>query len=236
MPTLVLDIETVGEEYQSFDADTKDALTHWINRQTDDPDERKRLQAQVKDELGFSPLTGRVVALGVLDVEKDKGTVYFDPGESEAEETMEENYTLKPLPEADMLTSFWQGAQHYDTFVTFNGRGFDIPFLLVRSAVHGVKPTKNLMSNRYLGSQWAGAKHIDLLDQLSFYGAVRRPGNLHMWCRAFGIKSPKADGITGHDVAKLFRNGKSLDIARYNIGDLKATRDLFDRWQKFLSA
>lgn len=236
MPTLVLDIETAGEVYKDFDSDTKDALTHWIERQTNDPNEQKRLKNQVKDELGFSPLTGRIVALGVLDVEKNKGTVYFDPGESKSEETAEDNYALKPVSEADMLQSFWAGALHYDTFVTFNGRSFDIPFLLVRSAVHSVKPTKNLMSNRYLGSQWAGAKHVDLLDQLSFYGAVRRPGNLHMWCRAFGIKSPKADGVTGHDVAKLFRAGRSLDIARYNIGDLKATRDLYDRWQNFLSA
>ena len=69
--------------------------------------------------------------------------------------------------------------------ITFNGRGFDCPFILIRSAVHKIKPTKDLMPNRYNGV------HIDLLDQLTFYGASRRKFSLDMWCKTFGIKAPK---------------------------------------------
>ena len=84
--------------------------------------------------------------------------------------------------------------------------------MAVRSAVHKIKATKDLMSNRYLNSQKFGATHIDLFDQLTFYGAVRRKGGLHLWCRAFGITSPKAQGVTGDDVANLFKekNTKKL--------------------------
>ncbi|MDP2650591.1 MAG: ribonuclease H-like domain-containing protein, partial [bacterium] len=129
---------------------------------------------------------------------------------------------------------FWEAAKSYDEFISFNGRGFDAPFLMIRSAVHKIKPTKDLMSNRYLNSQWSGAKHIDLQDQLTFYGAVRRKGSLHLWSRAFGIKSPKAEGISGEDVGRLFREKQFLDIARYNVDDLKATKGLYDFWKSYL--
>lgn len=233
MPTLILDIETVGENYDDMDETTQAALTAWVDRETSDEDKKERLIAQAKEGLGFSPLTGQIVALGVLDYEKKKGKVYYS-ADKEEEETTEDIYTLSPMPEKDMLENFWKGAAKYDTFVTYNGRSFDIPFIMVRSAVHGVRPTKNLMSNRYLSMQ-RGAAHIDLLDQLSFYGAVRRPGSLHLWTRVFGIKSPKADGIDGYQVAQLFADKKFLDIARYNSRDLSATAELYARWQKYFN-
>lgn len=233
MPTLILDIETVGEKFDEMDKSTQEALTAWIEREAAEGERREALLKQVKEGLGFSPLTGKIVALGVLDYEKNKGTVYYDSPASDSEASEYEQFTLKPTSEKEMLESFWAGAKQYDTFVTFNGRSFDIPFIAVRSAVHGIRPTKNLMSNRYLSMQ-RGGYHVDLYDQLSFYGAVRRPGSLHLWTRVFDIKSPKADGITGYDVARLYAEGKHLDIARYNAGDLAATRDLYTRWQKYL--
>ena len=56
-----------------------------------------------------------------------------------------------------------------------------------------------------------------------------------MLSRAFGIKSPKDSGVMGDDVTKLFREGKYLDIARYNVGDLWATKELYDYWKKYLA-
>lgn len=232
--TLILDIETVGENYDEMDEATQNALTGWVERRIPDEGEQEKLIKQTKEELGFSPLTGKIVALGVLDYEKGKGKVYFDPANKEEEETTEDIYTLSPTGEKEMLEHFWAGAAKYDTFVTFNGRSFDIPYIMVRSAVHNIKPTKNLMSNRYLSMQ-RGAAHIDLLDQLSFYGAVRRPGSLHLWTRALGIKSPKEDGVNGYEVGRLFAEGKSLDIARYNARDLTATKDLFEYWEKYFN-
>jgi hypothetical protein len=91
------------------------------------------------------------------------------------------------------------------------------------------------MSNRYLNNQKFNASHIDLQDQLTFYGAVRRKPSLHLACRAFGIKSPKAEGITGDDVKKLFKDKEYLKIARYNSGDLQATKELYEKWDKFIN-
>ena len=90
------------------------------------------------------------------------------------------------------------------------------------------------MSNRYLGSQRFDAKHIDLMDQLSFYGAVwQRKGSLHLWCRLFGIKSPKGQGVNGDEVSGLYAKGEYKKIAEYNSWDLEATKKLYERWQEY---
>ncbi len=234
MSKLVFDIETIGEDFETLDETTQKALTYWIEKQAQTQQEADKQFVEVKNNLGFSPLTGQIVAVGVYDVEKDKGAVYFQAPQAEISDSEEDNIKFRVLDEKEMLEQFWNLAQKYDEFVSFNGRTFDVPFLLIRSAIHGIRPTKNLMANRYFSSQPKNAKHIDLLDQLTFYGAVRRRGSLHLFARAFGIESPKAAGITGDQVGQLFQEKKFLDIAKYNVGDLIATKKLFEKWEKFV--
>ena len=234
MPKLIFDIETIGENFDELDSATRDVLTKWIKKDSESEEEYVKALEELKSGLGFSPLTGQIVAIGVLDYDKNQGVVYFQaPGEN-LKEFQEENITFKPCSEKEMLENFWKGAEKYNEFITFNGRSFDAPFLAVRSAVHKIKTSKDLMSNRYLSSQRFGATHIDLFDQLTFYGATRRKGGLHLWCRAFGIISPKAQGVTGDDVAQLFKEKKYKEIAKYNVGDLNATKELYDYWKNYI--
>ena len=236
MPKLIFDIETIGENFDELDSDTRDVLTKWIKKDSESEEEYVKALEELKSGLGFSPLTGQIVAIGVLDYDKNQGVVYFQaPGEN-FKEFQEENITFKPCTEKEMLENFWKGSEKYNEFITFNGRGFDAPFLAVRSAVHKIKVSKDLMSNRYLSSQRFGATHIDLFDQLTFYGATRRKGGLHLWCRAFGITSPKAQGVTGDDVTQLFKEKKYKEIARYNVGDLMATKELYDYWKNYIKS
>jgi DNA polymerase elongation subunit (family B) len=233
MATLVLDIETVGEDFDTLDETTQEVLLRWTKVSAGSEEELRAKTEEVKNGLGFSPLTGYICAIGILDVERGRTMVLYQaPGTSDVEQT-EEGVRYRPMSEEEMLQEFWRVATQYDTFVTFNGRGFDIPFILLRSAVYGIRPTRDLMSNRYLGSQ-RGVTHVDLLDQLTFYGATMRRPSLHLVCRSWGIKSPKADGVTGDDVAGLYHAGRYLDIARYNVGDLHATRDVYQRWSECL--
>ena len=196
--------------------------------------EYKEALRELKSGLGFSPLTGEIVVIGVLDCGKNQGVVYFQAPGEDIKEFSKDNITFKQATEKEMLEKFWQGAKEYDEFIGFNSRGFDVPFIMTRSAIHGVKPTRNLMEGRYLYQQRDG-KHIDLQDQLTFYGAVWKKGNLHLWSRAFGIKSPKSEGVTGDDVGQLFKDKKFLEIAKYNAGDLRATKELYEKWEKYLN-
>ncbi len=234
MSKLIFDIETIGEDFESLDETTQSVLTHWLKKEAESSAEYNEALAELKGRLGFSPLTGEIVALGIFDTERGHGAVYYQaPGESPVE-LEESGIKFKAMTEKEMLENFWKISQSYSEFVTFNGRAFDVPFLMIRSAIHGLRPSRDLMSNRYLNSQKFDAKHIDLFDQLTFYGALRRKGGLHLWCRAFGIKSPKDEGVTGDDVGRLFKEKKFLEIAKYNAGDLHATDKLYNYWEKFL--
>ncbi|MBI2024209.1 ribonuclease H-like domain-containing protein [Candidatus Giovannonibacteria bacterium] len=235
MAKLIFDIETIGEDFESLDETSKEALTRWIKKDTDSKEEYEKELQSLKEGLGFSPFTGQIVAIGVLDYEKNKGVVTYQAPEEDIKEFEEENIRYKAMSEKTMLENFWSGAYNYNEFVTFNGRGFDVPFLMIRSAIHKIKPSKDLMSNRYIGSQKFGAIHIDLQDQLTFYGCLKRRGGLHIMSRAFGIKSPKDQGIKGEDVGRLFKEKKYTDIAKYNAGDLFATKELYTYWKNYLS-
>lgn len=230
---LVFDIETVGEAWDSLDEATQENLSYWIREGADDDESYRYEMQKLKEGMGLSPLTGFIVAVGVYDTEKEKGAVYFSAPNATLPESEENGISCKPMGEKEMLVQFWKVAAVCSEFVSFNGRSFDAPFLAIRSMVHGVRPSKDLLSNRYLSSQ-RGCAHIDLMDQLTFYGAARFRKSLHLFCRAFGIQSPKASGTTGDDVAALYRDKKYLNIARYNAGDLRATSALYKRWQEFL--
>lgn len=233
MSTLIFDIETIGEEWEDFDETTKHMLSRWIDRTAKSDAERESEIKDLKEGLGFSPLTGSIVAIGLYDLERKHGVVYYVTEEDEEEYQVGE-YTLKPRSEKDMLVAFWEGAKHYDTFVTFNGRAFDVPFMMLRSAIGDIRPTQNLMEGRYLYQQKT-VKHIDLQDQLTFYGAMLRKPSLHLFCRAFGIESPKAAGVAGDDVAELFKERQFRTIAEYNVRDVVATTELYEKWLKYFA-
>ncbi|MFW5703496.1 MAG: ribonuclease H-like domain-containing protein [Patescibacteria group bacterium] len=236
MKTLILDIETIGEPFEAIDPETQEHLTKRIRRDASNEEEYQELLEQTKKELGLSPLTGEVIVIGLTDYATHQSTVYFQAPESDIPDRFSEGeVTYIKTTERGMLRSFWDIARNYNTFVTFSGWQFDIPFLNIRSALNRIKPSQNLMVNRFLNNQRTGVFHIDLQDQLSYYAAVKKKGSLHMWSRAIGIESPKTEGVLAEDVSKLFYAGKYLDIARYNARDIKATEQLFDFWDTYLN-
>lgn len=221
MPAVVFDIETVGDDFELLDDASKEFFLK--NAET------KEEIVEAKESLNFSPLTAQIVAIGMLDVETDKGVVYFQNGDSQYEKFVEGDITYISANEKEILNLFWNQISRYNQFITFNGRTFDCPFLMIRSAIHQIKATKNLVPYRY-----SVTPHVDLADQLSFYDALRRKFSLHMWCRAFNIASPKEEGISGADVKGLYKKGKYTDIARYCMRDIQATKKLFFYWDKYL--
>ena len=233
MSTLIVDIETVGENWGDIDEVTKDALTRWVNQLNLSEEEKRSKLTDIENSLGFSPLTGFIVALGVYDIDRKQGTVYYQGSENDVDEQMGE-FFYRPRPEKEMLAEFWEGVTLYDTVVTFNGRAFDLPFILHRSVVCGVVPTVDLMRYRYLTQQQV-PYHVDLQDQLTFYGSMMKRPGLHLFCRAYGVPSPKEGGVSGDDVAGLFYSKKSRDIAKYNSRDLLATALLYEKWRAYLA-
>ena len=221
MSRVVFDIETLGFPIESFDEVQQEYLLKFA-----DTDEKRETEIQ---KLNLYPLTAQIIAIGMLNPETNAGKVFYQADVSEQFSSDDGKVEFVSGDEQQVLKLFWESVQHYDQFITFNGRSFDCPFLMLRSAIAGVKPTRNLLPYRY-----DAAIHCDLLEQLTFYGAFRK-FNLDFYCKAFGIKSPKSEGITGLSLGPLFREGKFREIAKYCMGDIQATAELFRRWEKFLN-
>ncbi len=221
MACVAFDIETVGWDLEELDEATRENLMKRVETPED--------EEEVRGSLNFYPITAQIVTVAMVDCDSGRGSVFFQSPGSRMQAFQEGGAEFIPGTEEDILRNFWERMRGYSRFVTFNGRGFDCPFLLLRSGIKRIKPTRELMPNRY-----DARTHVDLCDQLSFYGAFRRRFGLDMWCRAFGIKSPKEEGVQGDQVKGMFQQGQHLEIARYCLRDVHATRELFAHWEKFI--
>lgn len=228
---LIFSVETVGHDFDSFDDLTKDVLACSLHERCDGSIFKRN--GIGRSQLADLPLMGEIVSIGVYDLSRENGAVYFKGDEGMSEEQMEGEMKLKPLKsEKEILEHFWSVAGHYTEFISFNGDRKDVPFIMVRSAVHGVRATKDLMSARKLNEQRFDAVHVDIREQMTFYGALEQPGELHVWCNAFGIKSPATAEVT--DVDAAFDEKRYRDVALRTVANMKAIHDLYVRWDSTL--
>jgi DNA polymerase elongation subunit (family B) len=236
MATLVFDIETSALPREQFDA----AQLEYLFREAEKlPDEaaRETRRAEIQRQFNLWPLTAQVVCIAMLNADTSRGQVLFtaEDYETDAAEAGPVEF-VACVDEIEMLTAFWDVAQHYDAIATFNGRGFDVPFLYLRSALLNVPVTRK----NWLGYRFATEPHCDLAEQLTFYGVSGREGaarrfNLDFYCKAFGIESPKSQGVTGMDVNDLIAAGRYREIAEYCLRDVQATVLLYQIWKERLS-
>jgi len=236
MATLVFDIETSALPLESFD----EVQTEYLFRDCErivDLSEREKRRAEILQMLNLWPFTSRVLCIAMLNADTSRGQVLFTADDYDDEDT-----EVGPVEfvaccdEVEMLTAFWDVAKHYDTIVTFNGRGFDVPFLYLRSAQLNVPITRK----DWLGYRYQTEPHCDLAEQLTFYSVSGRDGaarkfNLDFYCKAFGIESPKSYGVTGLDVNHLMHEGRFREIAEYCLRDVIATVKLHQIWKERLA-
>lgn len=235
MAKLVFDIETTALPLETFD----EAQQEYLFREAGKIGEEAARQAkrlEIQHLFSLWPLTARVVCIAMLNAETSRGQVLFA-----AEDYVDEGEEAGPvefvpcMDEAEILTAFWDVARHYEGVITFNGRGFDVPFIYLRSALLNVPISRK----DWLGYRYQSESHCDLADQFTFYGGSRegaaRRFNLDFYCKAFGIESPKSQGITGMDMGQLLAEGRHRDIAEYCLRDVKATMLLYHIWRERLA-
>ncbi|GAB4292434.1 MAG: hypothetical protein Kow0098_12400 [Ignavibacteriaceae bacterium] len=228
MKKIVFDIETCSFPFESLDESQREYLLRYAEKEKD----AETREEKISDAIRFTslyPFTAKVVAIGIYDPDKNKGYIYYESDSFEQWLSEDEKFHYKGLPESEMIKSFWKITEVTDQVITFNGRQFDVPFLMLRSALLGIKPGKNFMGNRFDTST-----HIDLLEQFTFFGITRK-FNLDFYCRAFGIKSPKSKDISGMEVKTLYEAGRIKDIAVYCGKDVEATAGLFRIWNEYLN-
>lgn len=224
MKKLVIDIETVGTPWEEHDTYVREYLIKGMNEA--EAEEEKRRGA-------LSPFTGRIVAIGVVNVENGRSCALYEvPGQTELITRKEGNRTLISGSERQILERFWDFLDKGDRFISFNGRQFDGPFLMIRSAIHEIVPKRDLVGNRYRFHP-----NCDLREVLNFNGTINSRQmrfNLDLACKTFGITSSKTDGMDGRAVEALYRAGRYEDIATYCLEDVRATSELYLKLERTL--
>lgn len=236
MATLVFDIETSALPIDQFDEAQQEYLFREANK-IEDPLAKHARKCELEQQMSLYPLTSRVVCIAMLNVDSQRGKVLYLADDFEEGPAEEGPVDFTPCPdETELIAGFWEAASRFNSVVTFNGRGFDVPFLYLRSALLNVPITRK----DWLGYRYQTEPHCDLAEQLTFYCVSGRDGaarkfNLDFYCKAFGIESPKAQGVTGMDVGRMLAAGQSRAVAEYCLRDVRATVELYQIWKERLS-
>ncbi len=128
---------------------------------------------------------------------------------------------------------FWRGWYQYDmpTFVTFNGRTFDLPLMELAAFRYGISvpawfnlADKSFEQRRNRYNQNA---HLDLQDVLTNFSATRFNGGLNLAANILG--RPGKMGIAGHMVQDLHAEGQVERINDYCRCDVLDTYFVFLR-------
>ena len=219
MKRLVIDIETVGTPWEEHDPYVREYLIKGMNEA--EAEEEKRRGA-------LSPFVGRIVVIGVLNVDDGRMAAFYEiPGKPHLDTRREGDRTYISGSEKEILEKFWELFDPDDRFITFNGRQFDGPFLMIRSAIHGVTPKRDLVGKRY-----DFHPNCDLREALNFMGTIysrQMRFNLDLACKSFGIESSKSDSIDGRAVETMYRAGRYREIADYCLEDVRATGELYQK-------
>ena len=228
MRQIVFDIETCAFPQETLTERQREYLFRYAEKEHD-PEIRDEKLEEAARYLSLYPYTARVIAISIYDLSKDKYLTYFESGTPVEWKSDDESSYYKGLTEEDMLSSFWKIISQVDRVITFNGKYFDVPFLLLRSAVLRVKPSKIISTGKY-----DNKNHIDLLDQLTFSGLTKK-FNLDFYCQAFGVESSKSNEVNGMEVKNLYEAGKIKEIAQYCREDVRATFELYKIWDEYLN-
>ena len=167
---------------------------------------------------GFPPAPfHQVVALGVLWLDPNYGfrrLGAFGPDDQ------------APFDEATVLNEFaaFVGKER-PHFVTYNGRGFDLPVLTLRMMRHGITFAA-YYSDRDYRYRFSDQGHIDLQDVLTDYGASRRP-SLDALSRLIGL--PGKMDVDGSKVQAMYEAGQHQEIRDYCLHDVVQTAFVFLR-------
>lgn len=221
--TIAFDIEVAGFPWEEVDEITRGYL---LSREHD-PQKRE----VVPERTGLYPGLGKVIAIGMWLIGEDRGMILLEGAKLEESRNWEKVPGSKIFrgDEKAILERFWEMVGRTKTqrmlprLVSFNGRDYDGPVLMIRSAQLGVKPSRQMVPKRYDMSE-----HCDLMEVFNFMGATRDRYSLEYWCRRFDIESPKGS-IDGSQVARVYRQGRIDDIGEYCLRDVRATAQLYQR-------
>jgi len=111
--------------------------------------------------------------------------------------------------------------------VTYNGRSFDLPVIVMRALCHAVA-LPWYYRDRAIRYRYSEDGHLDLCDWLADHGATRA-GKLDAVAQLIGL--PGKLGVDGSQVEGLYLAGRLDAIQHYCLADVAQTALLFLRFR-----
>lgn len=124
--------------------------------------------------------------------------------------------------EPEILQAFWPLALGVDRFVGHNALDFDLPFILKRSIIHRIKPSRFISFARY--------RSEPIFDTMREWDnwASGPATSLDRLAKILGLETSK-QGIDGSQVYDFFKAGRLEEIYDYCLRDVELTRKIYKR-------
>ena len=160
------------------------------------------MDKQISKEMrSFNPLFSKIICIGLKS---------------------ENGFVALKGEEKDILVKFWEYAKEHNIFVTHNGYGFDIPFIVVRSAINKIDYHNKIWLNKF---SMMGSNHFDTMLFFSQNGAFTN-GRIDIIAKTLGIDVP--DGrFDGREVERLYKEGKMNEIIHHCGEDVELTEKVY---------
>jgi hypothetical protein len=145
---------------------------------------------------------------------------------------VEIDYALTEAEEPAMVRKAWDRIAEYDgRIATWNGRGFDARWLVVRSLALGIQPS---VPPEVIGDwmrKYNSTYHVDCKLLLLDGDGMSKEG-MSEWCRLLGIP-PKLEGMDGSQVYPAFLRGDHQLIKDYLHSDIRGVQGIYARIAPF---
>jgi len=192
----------------------------WHGQRTPDlePAELRRKAASLH------PLLGWIVCISVIRAPEDPEF----PNEPRS------YVAARPEEERAMLEAFWADLARFPAdrpilWITFNGKRFDVPFLLARTLHYGLAPTRLDVLQTH---RWRNRPHCDLW---TLFADASMNMALEDLCTLLQVPNPKLHG-QGFLIEELLRTEGIEGVRRYCEADAAATLACFARIRRLYPA
>ena len=212
MLNLVLDIETLPCDEKTRDILPEISPPSRLKTEKQISEWKKKMLPKLKENqllfTALNPNYGRIFCIGMFffDDEKDFYKAISFHGNEE-----------KPL-----LKEFWQKLKenNYPYVITYNGLGFDLPFIWKRSVILAVEGTKEFNLRRYTTDY-----NYDIMAVWCNWD-VRNAIKLDNLTKILGVESKSGSGA---DVYDMWQKREYKKIAEYCMQDVFVTYQCYSR-------
>jgi predicted PolB exonuclease-like 3'-5' exonuclease len=224
MKAIAFDIETIPNEDMIQFLETPEpskAIKDPVKIQAD----IEAKKAEQKDKMALSPLTGRIACYSAFG-EDHKGEEY---DEEEYLQDMNDINKSEAFVVDCALTLIRNTVAGGGILVTWNGSGFDLPFVYGRAMALGVEIPTGLPTLSELTKRYIYQPHCDLMKAVNLGEYVK----LNTVSRVFLNGEQKID-FDVKQILQFFKDGKQEEVVKYCTQDTALTFKLYKKVQPYI--